>query len=99
VYSVPVKHARSVTIAAAAALLLAGCSRPEPAPSPRADAAPVEIAPPAPAAQGVPGSKLAFRPNVLLLTLDTTRADHLGCYGDRKAGTPTLERAATAGGP
>jgi choline-sulfatase len=35
--------------------------------------------------------------NVLLLTLDTTRADHLGCYGDRSARTPVLDRLAAEG--
>src|SRR6185295_12807085 len=34
----------------------------------------------------------ATRRNVLLLTLDTTRADHLGVYGDAAARTPTLDR-------
>src|SRR5437588_9944276 len=29
--------------------------------------------------------------NVLLITLDTTRADHIGCYGYGKARTPTLD--------
>jgi len=28
---------------------------------------------------------------VLLITLDTTRADHLGCYGDASAATPALD--------
>ena len=37
------------------------------------------------------------RPSVLLITLDTTRADHLGCYGDRRAETPTLDRLASSG--
>jgi arylsulfatase A-like enzyme len=35
--------------------------------------------------------------NVLLVTLDTTRADRLGCYGYRQAMTPTLDRLAAAG--
>jgi choline-sulfatase len=35
--------------------------------------------------------------NVLLVTLDTTRADHLGCYGDRVAQTPVLDRLAAEG--
>jgi len=30
--------------------------------------------------------------NVLLITLDTTRADHLGVYGDKTAATPNLDR-------
>ncbi|RLE25573.1 MAG: hypothetical protein DRJ61_08410 [Acidobacteria bacterium] len=32
--------------------------------------------------------------NVLLLTLDTTRADHLGCYGYESAHTPRLDQFA-----
>lgn len=36
-------------------------------------------------------------PNVILLTLDTTRADHLGCYGFRAAETPVLDRLAGEG--
>ena len=35
--------------------------------------------------------------NVLLITLDTTRADHLGCYGDRDALTPALDGLAARG--
>ncbi len=35
--------------------------------------------------------------NVLLITLDTTRADHIGCYGAAEALTPTLDRLAAAG--
>ena len=31
------------------------------------------------------------QPDVILLTIDTLRADHLGCYGDRKAQTPNLD--------
>ena len=34
------------------------------------------------------------RPNVLLVTLDTTRADHLGTYGYAGASTPNLDRLA-----
>ncbi len=37
------------------------------------------------------------RPNVVLVTLDTTRADHLGCYGDRDASTPNLDALAGRG--
>jgi arylsulfatase A-like enzyme/Tfp pilus assembly protein PilF len=35
--------------------------------------------------------------NVLIITLDTTRADHLGCYGDTKANTPNLDSVAELG--
>lgn len=37
------------------------------------------------------------RQNIVLLTLDTTRADHLGCYGFRGAQTPNLDRLAREG--
>lgn len=35
--------------------------------------------------------------NLLFITLDTTRADRLGCYGYADAATPTLDRLAAAG--
>jgi len=37
------------------------------------------------------------RPNLLLVTLDTTRADHLSCYGYPHAVTPYLDRIAGEG--
>jgi arylsulfatase A-like enzyme/Tfp pilus assembly protein PilF len=37
------------------------------------------------------------RPSILLITLDTTRADHVGAYGDRRAATPNLDRLAGSG--
>ncbi|HEV8582106.1 MAG TPA: sulfatase-like hydrolase/transferase [Thermoanaerobaculia bacterium] len=36
-------------------------------------------------------------PNLVLVTLDTVRADHIGCYGDRAAVTPWLDRLAAEG--
>ncbi len=39
----------------------------------------------------------ANRPNVLLVTLDTTRADFLGCYGRSKARTPNIDALAQSG--
>jgi len=35
--------------------------------------------------------------NVLIVTLDTTRADRLGCYGYSKSGTPNLDALAAGG--
>ena len=35
--------------------------------------------------------------NVLLVTLDTVRADRLGCYGHESAETPTLDSLAERG--
>jgi len=42
-------------------------------------------------------SDVPARPNILLITLDTTRADHIGAYGDRRARTPNLDRLAAGG--
>ena len=36
-------------------------------------------------------------PNLVLITVDTTRADHLGCYGSESAETPTIDRLAAEG--
>jgi arylsulfatase A-like enzyme len=41
------------------------------------------------------GSARGF--NVLLITLDTTRADRLGCYGSAEAATPVLDHLAAGG--
>lgn len=35
--------------------------------------------------------------NVLIMTLDTTRADRIGAYGDRNASTPNIDRLAQEG--
>lgn len=35
--------------------------------------------------------------NILFVTLDTTRADRLGCYGNPDAGTPNVDRLAADG--
>ena len=37
------------------------------------------------------------RPNVILITFDTTRADRIGCYGHDRAKTPTLDTLARNG--
>jgi arylsulfatase A-like enzyme/Tfp pilus assembly protein PilF len=36
-------------------------------------------------------------PDVLLVSIDTLRADHLGCYGDRHADTPRIDALASRG--
>src|SRR5262245_35988678 len=36
-------------------------------------------------------------PSVLLVTIDTLRADHVGAYGDAEAHTPTLDALAAGG--
>jgi len=52
-------------------------------PRPRADAPP---APPRPA-----------RPNVVLISIDTVRPDHLGCYGYERPTSPNLDALAARG--
>jgi choline-sulfatase len=39
----------------------------------------------------------AAPPNVVLITIDTVRADHVGCYGDQRAHTPNLDSLAREG--
>ena len=43
------------------------------------------------------GSGRDTRPHLLLITLDTTRADRIGCYRYSKARTPVLDALAAAG--
>jgi choline-sulfatase len=44
-----------------------------------------------------PSQRSGARPNVLLVTIDTLRADHVGCYGYARAATPTLDALAARG--
>jgi arylsulfatase A-like enzyme/Flp pilus assembly protein TadD len=37
------------------------------------------------------------RPDVLIVTVDTLRADRVGCYGDAEAKTPAMDRLAAGG--
>lgn len=37
------------------------------------------------------------RPSFILITIDTTRADHIGCYGHRGAKSPQIDALAEAG--
>ena len=75
---------------AAAFTLSAGCSAFAQAPA----------AKPAPA-KPVPQSNIAKRnlakPSVILITIDTLRADHVGCYGAQVVKTPTLDALAHDG--
>ena len=71
---------------------------PRPAPSPRAAALPAGpllllLLLPSPAAC----SRRPERPNLLLVTLDTTRRDHLSCYGYDRETSPNLDRLAREG--
>jgi arylsulfatase A-like enzyme/Flp pilus assembly protein TadD len=44
-----------------------------------------------------PSAKSRPRPNVILITIDTLRADHVGCYGSQAVKTPTLDGLAHDG--
>ncbi len=47
------------------------------------------------ASEGAPA--IGDRPNFLLITIDTLRADRLSCYGYRKHQTPNIDRLASEG--
>jgi len=64
------------------------CHGPEPVKAP-----PDTIAP----APGSARQSAAPKPNLLLITLDTTRADRIGVYGYRDARTPALDELAASG--
>jgi arylsulfatase A-like enzyme/Flp pilus assembly protein TadD len=42
-------------------------------------------------------NKSHAHPNVILITMDTLRADHVGCYGDQEVKTPTMDGLAHDG--
>jgi arylsulfatase A-like enzyme/Tfp pilus assembly protein PilF len=44
-----------------------------------------------PAARSAASRSAAARPNVLFITIDTLRADHVGCYGYRDIKTPAID--------
>lgn len=48
-------------------------------------------------AELTPRSQKAEKPNVLLITVDSFRPDHIGAYGYPRATTPTLDRLARQG--
>lgn len=43
------------------------------------------------------GCKKLDKVNVVIVSMDTTRADHLACYGHPRASTPTLDKLAEEG--
>jgi arylsulfatase A-like enzyme len=58
---------------------------------------PIRIAVHAAALGAVLAGCARSRPNVLLITVDTLRADRLGCYGGTAAPTPHVDRLASEG--
>ncbi len=53
--------------------------------------------PGAPTKPGVRAASQKSKPDVFLVTIDTLRADHVGCYGDKQTDTPTLDSLAADG--
>jgi arylsulfatase A-like enzyme len=51
----------------------------------------------APSARGVVNERTRELPNVLLVVVDALRADVLGCYGNQRVRTPSLDRLAERG--
>src|SRR5882724_8112336 len=47
--------------------------------------------------KSAPLARSQSRPNVILITIDTLRADHVGCYGAQNVKTPTLDGLAHDG--
>jgi len=52
---------------------------------------------PAHKVEGLWAQRGVKKPNVILITMDTTRADHLGCYGYPNIRTPNLDALARRG--
>jgi arylsulfatase A-like enzyme len=44
-----------------------------------------------------PGERSTGAPNIVLISIDTLRADHLGCYGSVSPTSPAIDRIARAG--
>ncbi len=44
-----------------------------------------------------PGAAQGPNPNVIFITIDTLRADHIGCYGNPQVHTPHIDRLAREG--
>src|ERR1700723_3209881 len=49
------------------------------------------------AGSGQTSSSQGAPPDVYLITIDTLRADHVGCYGDKQVETPALDALASDG--
>jgi len=45
----------------------------------------------------MPGKSIMDRPNILLISIDTLRADHLSCYGYYRKTSPNIDRIASEG--
>ncbi len=83
----------------AAAVLLSGCSTSEPPSGNQTVLAPAGKAAEekAPAVQPVVKTAPSDAPNIILITIDALRADHLGCYGYSRNITPQIDALAAQG--
>ncbi len=68
----------------------------QPAQSPHPATTPQPTPPAQPGGPGDHGQP-ARHPNLLILAIDTLRADHLGCYGYERPVSPSIDRLARAG--
>ena len=75
------------SLALAALLILGGCDRQQPGELPSAQQLWSELA----------GDRSLERLNVVLITIDTLRADRLSSYGSRRVQTPHMDRLAREG--
>ena len=76
-------------------LLCVGCGEPKGDRNEPSQPARNQAAAPAPQVRPNPAAaKRAGRPNILLISLDTVRADHLSCYGYGKQTSPAIDRFA-----
>jgi len=76
--------------------IVTACSK-DPAPPPAVTQA-VGGSSPATAAAISPAAGISMeRPNLVLITMEATRADHLGCYNDTTAQSPVLDQLARDG--
>jgi len=81
-------------VLAAVCLVLCACAAPSP-PSPRLPPFPIKGLP---ASQAAPAVALGVAaPNLILISLDTLRADHLSAYGYERPTSPAIDRLAASG--
>ncbi len=88
--------ARAVLWLAAATLMLGGCDRPSASASKTGPGA-VQPAAAGPRASESPAHDKPQRPNVVLISIDTLRADHVSAYGYSRKTTPNLDALAAGG--
>jgi len=93
-----------ILLTALLAVFLAACGSPAESPEPAGTAAPGPMEPATPASSGETKPVKAPRvvdtsnpPSVLLISVDTLRADHLGIYGYPRPTSPTIDALGRSG--